>query len=253
MLKKLLTSFLDALYVENCKCALCGRELKDEGLSFCDACKVHLNLIENCCVRCGTPLPSDGYCPNCKNTHRFFEKNCAAAEYSGRIKDMILKYKFGGRKYLASAMAGLLETALNRLGESADLLVPVPSSPERIKKRGFDHTALLAGKLSLLCGIETSGGVLKRISESKPQIESAKSERLSNLERVFEADKSVEGMSVILVDDVITTGATLNECARALKESGASAVYGIPVAAAEYKINFDKAAEMSEKANIFSD
>ena len=138
------------------------------------------------------------------------------------------------------------------LDEKADFIVPVPSVEKRIKQRGFDHTLKLAKSFSNLTSIKMDNKILKRVSEIKPQIESHRAERIKNIKQVFKAEK-INGQNIILIDDVITTGATLNECAKALKDGGANKVYAVTVAATKYKIVFETSSEMSEAANIFAD
>ena len=105
--------------------------------------------------------------------------------------------------------------------EGVDVMVPVPLHASRMGKRGFNQSSLIAGEVSVLCGIPVNENILGRIRDTRPQVGLTARERAENIRNAFEASREAGGMVILLVDDVMTTGATVSACARALKAAGA--------------------------------
>lgn len=146
--------------------------------------------------------------------------------YEGALREAIRLLKFSSIKRLARPLGGLLSGL--ELPE-ADIIVPVPLEKSSLKKRGFNQTLLIADALSKSCGVPLGSGVLFKIRKTPPQVGLPREERLRNLRGAFEA-RGVKGKRVILVDDVITTGATCTECSRALYRAGAEEVTAVVLA-----------------------
>jgi ComF family protein len=159
----------------------------------------------------------------------------AAAPYAGKAEEMIKGLKYAGRLSLAAPLGHLLAAAIEGRGRCCDLLAPVPLHPRRLAERGFNQSLLLARELARQAGlaVQIVPRLLARIRYTRPQVELAGSEREVNVRGAFavaEAAGLLEGRSVLLIDDVFTTGATLKECAAALRRAGAARVLALTVA-----------------------
>lgn len=159
--------------------------------------------------------------------------------YEGKIRDVILRLKFRGDRAFADVLAFLLCSLLNDisgLGEF-DIVVPAPLSKKRLNERGFNQAALLAKPFSDCFKLEYRGDILLKIKETKRQSRLMSSERVTNVRGAFSASEDVRDKHIIIVDDIFTTGNTLEACALALKESGAKNIVGITLTRKESKEN----------------
>lgn len=185
------------------------------------------------CVCCGTEKGVGEYlCPRCKQELESFKageseiggiKAFSLYNYDGPIKSLVTGYKYGGRKWLSRFIGGEMGKRLKSLPFSIDCVCNVPLHEKRKKTRGFDQSEEIAKHVS-----ETSGipyiPALKRIRNTNTQTKLNERERAENMKGAFEIAERVSG-NVLLVDDVLTTGATAGECARVLKSAGAENVY----------------------------
>lgn len=180
------------------------------------------------CPVCSIPLPSHStICGDCIQDRPFFKSSFTYGLYDGILKEAIYQLKYSGLRNLARPLSGLLlELSL----PDADLIVPVPPDRYRLKNRGFNHTSLIARDLSKRLNMPLDLHGLIKIKTTPQQINLKREERLKNLRKAFRAVKSFSEKRILLVDDVITTGATASECARALIKAGASEVYLVAIA-----------------------
>jgi ComF family protein len=155
----------------------------------------------------------------------------AATSYDGVVRKAIHSFKYGHRRTLAAPLAGLVVSEFRRRPLQVDLLVPVPLHPHRLAERGYNQSTLLARELSVVTGAPVMD-LLERSRETAVQAGLKAAERRSNVRGVFRCRgiADLDGVRVGIVDDVCTTGATLEDCARALKEAGCSSAWGIVVA-----------------------
>jgi competence protein ComFC len=154
----------------------------------------------------------------------------AAGVYSGALKELIHLMKFYERKKTAKLLAEfILENVMDCAVKWADVIVPVPLSKNVLAERGYNQTALVAKYLADKYNI-TLVEAVKKVKETTPQNKLERKDRLKNLKGAFESDSSVAGKKVLVVDDVYTTGATMNEMAKTLRTAGAVEVRGIVVA-----------------------
>lgn len=153
----------------------------------------------------------------------------ATGKHRHILRNAVRAFKYEGATELAKPLAGRLADALRRLNCQIDVIVPVPLFADRESERGYNQAALLGQHLSASVEVLYSADVLKRVRETSQQALLTQEERQSNVRGAFEASEAVKGLAVLLVDDVVTTGSTLRECAIALKEKEAGAVYGIAV------------------------
>jgi competence protein ComFC len=208
-------------------CAACGRYIKDFAyLYVCPECYDGIKRLEgNLCVVCMKPLQADylNKCRECEGQKRYFACVAPAGVYDGALKGMIHQLKFYNKKKLAKVLADfMLDNIMDTAVKWADVLVPVPLSKKVMAERGYNQTALVAKILAGRFGKEMSGAVIK-IRETEPQNKLEREQRLKNLKGAFEAKEGVcvTGRKVLVVDDVYTTGATMNEMAKILIKAGA--------------------------------
>lgn len=182
---------------------------------------------------CSHPLPEMGSCPNCQGRDWHLHGIVAACRYQGVGEELIKRFKYGRDRTLAPVLADLLLGALGDarfLGKRFDALVPVPLHPLKEREREFNQSALLAERLSRLLGVPV-GHQLRRTRATVPQAGLDRSARMKNLDGAFALRKApASDATLLLVDDVTTTGATLDACASRLREGGASEVWAVVVA-----------------------
>lgn len=221
------------------RCVLCGSHLAwsaERTAPICDCCPPAVALgVEARCRVCSRPLISEhGICTRCRERDFQFEQNISAFKYSGSAKKLMQAYKFGGRRELALFFAESLAPILKAMPAAA-ALVPVPARPGARRERGFAPVDLLVRRLSELSGAPVQRLLERRRGVSQKTLSYAA--RLTNLRGrivlrrpiVLRRDDSAQS-PVVLVDDVFTTGATANECARVLREAGVQRVFVLTVA-----------------------
>ncbi|KPJ63181.1 MAG: hypothetical protein AMS15_01450 [Planctomycetes bacterium DG_23] len=223
---------LDLIFPRNC--LLCGRGLVfGEGLYICPDCMggIRLTFGERC-PRCAAFLGPYTYaardCPICRGKRLAFGRAVAIGPYSGPLREMILRFKYQRLEYLVEPLASMLSGVARKegLAQGQGLLMSVPLHWTRRLRRGFDQAGLLAERLSRLLGKPISERNLCRIRATASQTGLSESKRRENVRGAFKVRRSAEvtGKRVLLVDDVMTTGATASECARTLLSAGAKEV-----------------------------
>ena len=205
-------------------------------------------LMPNSCPRCGESLKADQMlCENCCKSYRppdsdriyrletesgkVIFKCRAADQYAGVIRRSIHRMKFKGKKVYANGFGMLIAAAIENVPMEFDAVTYVPMTKKGIKERGYNQAELLADELAKLKHLKLCR-LLTKIEDSKPQHQLSAEERKTNLKGKFAASPDCRGMRLLLVDDVLTTGSTLTECAETLYNQGADLVYGICVAEA---------------------
>jgi ComF family protein len=213
-------------------CIGCGKE----GDCICAACRSSLTAITPpVCPRCGRPLsnsPVSGECPGCSGWQTMIDGVRAPFLFDGTIRDAIHQFKYRNLRALGSELAGLMYHYLTDNPVPGDVLVPVPLHEKRLRERGYNQSALLAHGLGSLSGVPVIENSLIRRKYASSQARSSNTkERHSNVAGAFVSrDGRLQGKHVILIDDVSTSGATLNTCAEVLKSAGAAAVWGLVIA-----------------------
>jgi competence protein ComFC len=221
-------------------CTICGRSIRPREY-LCDQCEAKAaRIVVPFCQKCSEPfegsITSAFTCANC--AHRMIYFDAAVAAYRGRgiVRQIIHEFKYGRQIHLRHLVARWLYAALDdeRLcGRRFDLMIPVPLHPARQRERGFNQASLLAELLSARTSI-CAKPLLERTRYTTTQTALDRSERMENLHNAFCLRKNadVRGLQVLLIDDVLTTGSTLNECARVLKQAGAFSVHAATAARA---------------------
>lgn len=226
-MRELAAGLVDLVYPP--VCAVCGA---GGGAVLCDACRAQFEAAQGACVRCGAALGSAGYaqlCPACeRGVSRRFSRIHAAGVYGGPLRGAILALKYGRRRRLAEPLGEFLAERLGADVEepSAYLLIPVPLHPSRFRERGFNQSELLARVVGSSLGCRVERDLMKRVRRTKPQASLPAYERAANILGAFAVPRPerVAGRRVLLVDDVVTTMSTVNECARVLADAGVAEV-----------------------------
>lgn len=206
-------------------CAHCAEDLPaatDQPL--CAACLSSLERPAGpLCPVCGLP-GEPGPCGACRESPRPFDLARSAFLFTPPLRSLAHAFKYSGRTALARPLALMMAAELPRCPELGifDAVVPVPLHPSRERRRGYNQAALLARELAELAGYSFEPGAVRRVRETRPQVDLRRRERLENVRGAFEAASSARGRRFLVVDDVATTLATAGETARALKEAGAS-------------------------------
>jgi ComF family protein len=237
--KPFLHAALDFLFPPHCH--VCRTFIPDAGrLHICPACRELMQMIASpLCVECGIPfigVGEDHPCGGCITSHHHFNAARAALVYDGAGRDLIHSFKYRNKTHLRRPLALL---TIERLSEfvrlrQPELILPVPLHRKRLRSRGFNQAILLAEIFSTHWHIPLDRHNLRRIRCTEPQVNLSARERHENVKGAFSVQNSdpVNGRRVLLVDDVLTTGSTVEECARVLKAVGAAEVTVVTVARA---------------------
>lgn len=222
-------------------CETCGIALTDDPVPFfCRACWDRITPLEEpSCPRCHVPFASvaalshspSHLCSSCENRRPAFSEAWSLYAYLPPLQEAICLLKYKGKVGLVEWLAELM---LKRFPESldVDLIIPVPLHPTRLREREFNQSLFLAERLSRRRHIPLSYTNLVRVVHTEPQTTFSRRMRLKNLRKAFlvRNPDEVRGKRVLLVDDVYTTGTTVNECAKALRKSGSGPVFVVTLA-----------------------
>ena len=148
------------------------------------------------------------------------------------MREAIHFLKYHNHQAVASVLAKLLAGAYQRYALAVSLIIPVPLHKSRLKERGYNQSELLARQLGYLLDLQVNSAVLQRTRKTEAQVTLSRAERQDNVADAFECNNLLPGQQVLLIDDVCTTGSTLDACAKALKASGATSVWGLTLARA---------------------
>ena len=206
-------------------CLLCGAETGPELL--CAACIAELPSLPESCPRCALPSPAAAFCGSCLNRPPHFDATLSLWRYEFPCDGLVQALKYRARL----ALAGFFARALaSRPMPEVDLIVPMPLHPRRLAERGFNQALEIARGLARHLGRPIEPRGVLRVKDTQPQTELPYEERAKNLRGAFLCKLDLSGASVAVLDDVMTTGATLNELARALKRAGATRVENLVIA-----------------------
>lgn len=231
---------LDLIYPP--KCPGCGRV----GKLFCPDCRGLVQVYpESVCIRCGGMLAQRGLCASCAAAPSALDGIFAATVFTHPIREAIHEFKYEGVRDLAAPLAKWLVAAWQQYRLDAELIVPVPLHPKREAERGYNQSALLARTLARAVGATVAPAELVRTVRTRPQVGLSAEERRRNIAGAFRCTGAVPGQRIVLVDDVCTTGATLEACALALREAGAVEVWGLTLARPGPGLNQDEAVRAS--------
>lgn len=198
-------------------CLLCGAPSRER--AWCDACEAALPyLIPAHCPQCALPAHGGAVCGHCLQRPPYFDRTVAAFAYDFPVDKLVQALKFNEHLALARSLARTLGL---RIVVRPDGIVPMPLHPARLRERGFNQSLELARHLARQLDIPLLSHAVQRVRDTPPQAGLRWKERKKNLRQAFSCDGAVAGKHIAIVDDVMTTGASLNELAKVLKAAGA--------------------------------
>lgn len=230
-------SAIDLLYPRSC--SGCGVALGGGRAQLCWDCRADIRpIVPPFCSWCGNPVEGRidhrYICYHCTDAEPHFTAARCAARFEGVLPRLVHAFKYDEALWLAGDLAELLEACWNTHFQDrrCDGVVPVPLHPARRRARGYNQAALLAEALARRIGRPVLPGALHRMRATETQTHLTARERLHNVSGAFESGprRRLEGRRILLVDDVMTTGATVSECAKALKKGGAAEVLVVTLA-----------------------
>lgn len=204
------------------KCGFCN-EVTGTHHFICEKCRyLSIEKYINRCKFCGKISYSD-ICPECEAKRIYYEKLVFCNEYTEEFKEKIHLYKFLDKKYYYNFFSELIYERIK--DEEFDVIVPVPISKERYKERGYNQAGLIAKKLSRILNKPYNGTSLVKVKNNERQSMQNFKERQKSIKNVFEiADNYLNGLNILLIDDIFATGSTVNECSRLLKKAGVNSI-----------------------------
>lgn len=237
--KKLIHTIDEAVFPSNIYCICCGSLIdKSRPYALCDVCMKKFHWVNGrTCSKCGKALP-DTYrgelCYDCMTFGHSFEKGYSCLTYGLYERQVLLDLKYNGRGYLAEKFGDILYDRIACEDIHPDVIIPVPISAGRMKKRGYNQSALMARQLSKRWGVPIDESILRRQKETTLLRSLNPADRRLALADAFRvtADGNVRlrEKSVLLIDDIYTTGATADTCAKVLTDAGADKVYLLSLA-----------------------
>jgi ComF family protein len=203
-------------------CSLCGTA--SQGALVCGPCQADLPEHRgNACRICAVPLPSGEVCGRCLKQPPAFDHTLAAFVYGFPVDRLIQSLKYGHNLPLAEFFGDGIANSVKAL-PLPDLLIPMPLHQSRLRERGFNQAIEIGRSVSRKTGLPLVTGWCARIRETGPQAQLNLQERVKNIRNAFVCGEGLTGLKVAIIDDVMTSGATLNELAGVLRASGAASV-----------------------------
>ena len=242
-LKEFFRKILEEIFVDKYNCIVCDIELQEKSKrGLCQECEGKLRFIsDKICKKCGRlQLNEADYCLTCKEHKREFDFARSCVVYDDVAKEIVRGIKFGGKKYCAKYIANFLiekyQSAFD--GVNIDVIVPVPLTKKKQILRGYNQSWEIAKKFAEAVDLTADDKIVEKVRDTQEQARLSGKEREENILDAFEVklpDK-VEGKSVLIIDDVMTTGSTASEIARALKKAKAKEVYLLTFASTKYRV-----------------
>jgi competence protein ComFC len=236
LIRKAADAALDLAYPRGVSCALCGADLEQPGGVLCEACEAKMpRVVGPACPGCGRSIERKGFCRMCREFGPAADRGFASFNYEGKARDLLIDFKFndktGYRELFAHYMLETLDEAI-KTGEAC--VVPVPMHWRREFTRGYNQSALLASWIAQELGVPLIKGVLARpvYTKAVSRMPGGPKERMESALKSYRRGKgSLVGKTVLLVDDILTSGATVRACAAILRNMGAEKVYSVVAAA----------------------
>lgn len=226
-IKAIAEVFLNTLFPR--RCPLCEDIVEKEGI--CHNCSLKLPRVrEPFCLKCGKHIFSaeEEYCFDCTRIPKSYEHGMPFLEYEGKVQKSVLDIKYRNKREYIPVYAKLMAKEFcHRIQKiHPDCLLPIPIHAKRARQRGFNQAELLARSLGKYLDVPVRTDILYRKKDTKAQKELSAQERLQNLSEAFYVEGDIAGIKkVILIDDIYTTGSTIEACTRVLKKAGVEQVY----------------------------
>ena len=241
LIRRVLDGFAELVAPIEFKCLACGKDIFDE-LGFCPDCMKQVVFNNGkTCKRCGVGIDGiEDYCGNCAFDVLYFDKAYSVFSYEGAVQKAILNMKFNNMGSYAKVFARYLVFLAQKYNVEYDLVTFAPMSKKSLQKRHYNQAQLLARHF---CAILNQDDLLieavVKIKETVAQEQLNRTERKNNLVGAYKINAEVKGKRVLIIDDIKTTGATINECAKVLKQAGAAEVVAITVASRKEYFNYE--------------
>lgn len=237
--KEFLNKISCMLFPEDITCIFCGNEVNESLLCLCDECQKELFKSTKRCQKCDNPIHSEAnFCSVCQKAPRNFD--CAKAKfiYKNKVAAKIKEFKYDGKKFYAKYFARLMLISfleLQKLGYKFDCIVPIPLHKDKLKQRGFNQSELIANELSKLVNIPVINNLAIRTINTQTQTTLNKTEREENMKNAFKITNKAfcKNKNILILDDIITTGATAESLAKEFKKAKANKVCAIALARTE--------------------
>lgn len=231
------------IFVDKYNCIVCDKELREKSrYGLCDECLKEMTFIkDDICKKCGRLHYNEAdYCLTCKEHLRYFDFARSCVVYDERAKEIVRGLKFGRRKYFAKYVSNFL---IDRYEECfadvvVDYIVPVPIMKKRQEERGYNQAEAIAQKFAEHYNLQIKTDVVEKIKQNEEQAKLTGKEREENVNGVYKVNKpnEVKDKTILIVDDVMTTGSTASELAKILIKAKAKNVYVLTFASTKYKI-----------------
>ena len=222
-----LGKFLNILYPR--RCPVCHQILGEQGILVCRECEDRLHpIITDYCLKCGRPVAAEvEFCQECRTSHREFDRGRGVFLYNNRMRQSLLHYKYYGNReygeYYAASICRYMEREIRVW--NPDLIIPVPMYPRKQRERGFNQAADLASRTGSMLGIPAPDWIVCKTRNTRSQKKLNAVERKQNLRAAFQVTERMSGLRVLVIDDVYTTGSTIEAMAHVLREAGAESVF----------------------------
>ncbi|MGL5328525.1 MAG: ComF family protein [Peptostreptococcaceae bacterium] len=226
---------LNFIYPENITCIICDKPIKKANTySLCKYCFKSMHFIQGGCYKCGKPIVRHSLeeeyeegCSYCFNKIFYFDKAISCIEYSDISKRMILEFKYKNKTYMAKYISTIMKEKLQMEDIKFEYIVFVPLHKKRLNSRGFNQSEKIANYLSLDIG-KSVINCLDRTENTKRLYKLSRKQRQVELKNAFNVNDNIEHVknkNVLLIDDIFTTGATVNEISKLLKLNGVNNIY----------------------------
>ena len=236
---------LDFLYPENISCILCNSAISTKNTySMCKDCFSEMQFILDGCAKCGKPIvnysleeQSIENCSYCINKKFYFDRAISCIEYSNKSKDIVFKFKYNNKTYIGKYIAKIMKEKLLMENIDVDYILFVPLHKARLNKRGFNQAKKIAIYLSKLIDIPIVDNI-KRVNNTKRLYKLNRNKRKDELKNAFLIDEDkcdLKGKNVLIVDDIFTTGSTVNEISKLLRMKLVNKIYIITLITGSYE------------------
>ena len=239
----IIRQIIKIIFPDDIYCIRCGKIIDStRTYSLCDDCIRNFHWTNNkTCNKCGKLMDEEGVyslCKDCRNMDHYFAQGFTCLMYGLYEKELLWAFKYGKQGYLGEKLGEILKDRLEpefEKGLNIDVIIPVPIHKKKLRQRGFNQAELMAKPLSKAWGLVFDKKALIRTKSTSAMSSLDPLERRANVAGAFVIDKGQEGVvkdkSILLVDDVYTTGSTVDECSRVLLDAGAKDVYVLTLAA----------------------
>lgn len=232
-IKGILEKGLEALYPSNIYCISCGSIIdRTRDYALCDACMEKFHWLgQKTCAKCGKLLQEDyrhQLCYDCRQHGHSFDKGYTCVQYSLYERGVLMDYKYKGKSYIGRKLGDILHDRMALTDETFDLVIPVPLHRKKLIRRGYNQAQIMARQLAGRWGIPCAADVLERARDTRPMKGLGAFERYENLQDAFVVSKGsehrIQGKRLLLVDDIYTTGSTMDACSEPLRHAGAERI-----------------------------